>query len=212
MSPLRVSLFALGCLVFSSATASAHTRLTSPAPRSPDDGIEDAPCGDSPRGTPTVWEPGAEVTITWNEEANHPGHYRLALSPFGDGGFEENILLDNITDIDCAEVPCAYSATVTLPEEPCENCTLQLIQFVNGIRAYYSCADVTIGTPSPPPPDDPMDDPSDDDTGSPEQPAKKKSGGGCNAGGGASFGAFLLFLAIAIRTISASDRRRGRRR
>lgn len=128
--------------------ASAHTRLLSPAPRSPADGLKTGPCGNvAPTATPTVLAPGATIMVTWDETIEHPGYYRIAFSPAGDQGYEDNVLLDNIPDEVCATPPCPYQAEVTLPSEPCEGCSLQMIQWM-GRQApyspYFSCADITL--------------------------------------------------------------------
>lgn len=126
----------------------AHAAFTSPTPRSPSSGLKTGPCGNVlPTGNPTVLTAGSTVTMTWIETVEHPGYYRVAFSQAGDQGYEENVLLDNIPDDTCTSTPCTYEAQVTLPSEPCEGCSLQLIQYMGvapPYSQYFSCADITL--------------------------------------------------------------------
>jgi hypothetical protein len=98
----------------------------------------------------------------WEETINHPGSYRIAFSKDGLTGFDNNILLDNIPDNKDTPVdystPSTYhqfSATITVPQEQCENCTIQLIQVMTdqGGKPYFSCADIRISTSAAKPAD-----------------------------------------------------------
>lgn len=136
---------ALSCLLGSSAWA--HTRLTYPVPRSPSDGLKTGPCGGVPPGTPNLIAVGSTITVVWNETIDHPGYFRIAWSPPGDQGFEQNVLLDNIPDQVCTAPPCEYRADVTLPDQKCQGCALQIIQFMGTAAPYspyFSCADVDL--------------------------------------------------------------------
>lgn len=135
-------------------SAAAHIRLDSPAPRSM--GSEVGPCGDAGtvRGdTPTVFEGGQEITVTWTEVIDHPSHYRIALLLDGEAFPEptsQSDLCDPDVDSWCIADGLAdesgsmtsYSHTFTLPNVDCDNCTLQVVQ--NTFVRYFQCADITI--------------------------------------------------------------------
>ncbi|HUH05749.1 MAG TPA: SCE4755 family polysaccharide monooxygenase-like protein [Kofleriaceae bacterium] len=175
--------------------ASAHVLMTSPTPRNQSDGLKTGPCGNvAATDAPATLMAGATITMSWLETVDHPGYYRVAYSPPGDGGFEEGILLDAIADIDCVDAPCSYTAEVTLPAEPCQGCALQLIQFMGTAAPYspyFSCADVTLMAPDPVGGDAGVGEPGpgDDDGGSPGVT------GGCSTGGSGTPG-FALGIAL----------------
>ncbi|AKT39097.1 SCE4755 family polysaccharide monooxygenase-like protein [Chondromyces crocatus] len=158
----------------SAATVSlAHIELVNPPPRHMGNAQQkDGPCGvaNSPRGsTITEYQAGSTVTISWTETINHPGHYRLMFvedgqafpnppngTTFCTAGQETSpgngiwCLADNITDRDTSAQGADknYSATVTLPNTTCNNCTLQLIQWMSeaaaGRELYFKCSDVRL--------------------------------------------------------------------
>lgn len=133
-------------LLLCPALALAHAHLLTPTPRNTL-ANKTGPCGAARTATSVNFAPGATITLTWAETINHPGHYRIALSPANDQGFDANILKDNIPNPAGAQANNA--TTVTLPTTPCTGCTLQLIQVMtntNPASNYYSCADITIGT------------------------------------------------------------------
>lgn len=139
------------------------------APRTPDRGLkEPAPCGGKARtNTPKVLKKGDNVTLKFKETIIHPGHFIISFSPAADAGFDQNILLDNITraasDSDGSLVNNIYSKSITLPDIECDDCTLQLIQFMSDSQTnYYSCADIQLtATGAPPPAGDDVTPPSD---------------------------------------------------
>ncbi len=150
--------FALTLIPATLATpaAFAHARwvLTGGAlkPRTDSSGLkEPAPCGgaavnESRRAELTA---GESLELKWEETVNHPGHYRIAFSPDGVTGFDDNIIQDNIEDTqDDANVPHQYSLTITVPDIECDKCAFQLIQVMTenpaAPRNYNSCADVKI--------------------------------------------------------------------
>lgn len=209
----------LSCLLGSSAWA--HTRLTYPAPRSPSDGLKIGPCGGVPPGTPNLIAVGSTITVVWNETIDHPGYFRIAWSPPGDQGFEQNVLLDHIQDQVCTSPPCEYRADVTLPDQPCQGCALQIIQFMGTAAPYspyFSCADVDLVDPSEiPDAGVPLPDAGasvgDVDAGAPGGSDAGIGGGGATgvnggcAAGGQGGGGALALLGIAL----AVTRRRRRR-
>ena len=178
--------------------ASAHTRLTSPTPRSDSDGLKTGPCGNVARtGTPMTVNAGDTVNVAWLETINHPGFYRIALSLSGDDGFDDNILETDIADVNCTSTPCSYTQDITIPDVTCDDCTLQLIQFMGNqapYSPYFSCADLEIiGT-----------------GGSPDAGAGDDDGGadgGCQVSGrtaSSTIGTWLLVCLV----LGASARRR----
>lgn len=155
----------LGTCVIAAAlvarVAAAHISMTSPTPRS--GSLKVGPCGalGSTRSTDpakiAVFEPGATITVEWDETVNHPSHYRIGFDldgsdfPVPDGFMDfshtDNVLLDDIADRSGGH----YTQAVTLPDAPCETCTLQLTQMMydkspygDGNDIYYQCADVAL--------------------------------------------------------------------
>jgi len=142
--------------------AAAHIELTSPAARYSSDFQKDPPCGhpDNPPGQGPVatFQAGETITIEFDEFIDHPGHYRVALDPTGTddftspAGFDDfynspEVILDDIADMGGG----VYSIEVTLPDTPCDPCTLQLIQVMNDgswgpgdSDLYFQCADIVI--------------------------------------------------------------------
>ena len=150
-----------------SHTTWAHARLKPNStlnPRTTSSGEKVGPCGaTTPTTDPTkrtTLAPGQKLVVSWEETINHPGSFRIAFSKDGLTGFDNNILLNNIPDNNDTPVnysdPTTYhqfSATVTLPQEQCENCSIQLIQVMTdqGGKPYFSCADIRISTTAPKP-------------------------------------------------------------
>lgn len=144
------------------APADAHIELTSPMARYSPDQQKAEPCGapGNPPGAGPVatYQAGETITVQFEEFIDHPGHYRIALDPTGTDsftsptGFQDfynspEVLLDQIADMGGG----TYSIDVTLPDEPCDPCTLQLIQVMNdgswgpGLDdLYFQCADIVI--------------------------------------------------------------------
>ena len=162
------SLACLSALLFASS-ALAHVRLTDPQPRYPDPGgrsstdIKAAPCGrmngmrDESRAV--TLEAGATITVKFTETIMHPGWFRIAFLEDGQAfpaaptsgsaptTAAAPILLDGIEK---QQGNTNYSVEVTLPNTPCDNCTLQLIQVMTEempYESYYNCADLVL-TPS----------------------------------------------------------------
>ncbi len=142
--------------------AAAHIELLSPAARYSPDTQKAPPCGraDNPPGAGpvAVYQPGETITVEFDEFVNHAGHFRIALDPSGTDafvsptGFDDfynspEVLLDDIPDM----AGGTYSIEVTLPDAPCDPCTLQLIQVMNdgnwgpgNSDLYFQCADIVI--------------------------------------------------------------------
>jgi uncharacterized protein (TIGR03382 family) len=219
---------ALGGLLWSAGGALAHIYLDAPADRGCVD-EKTGPCGSScepARANATAFEPGATITVQWDEYINHTGHFRISFDDDGEDAFQdptsyediqENptlpVLLDGIADKSAGG---NYSAQVTLPDIECDNCTLQLIQVMTdkppytipGNDIYYRCADITLrrgagngdAGPTPAPDAGPGGGGDGDD-------------GGCNAGGQSAPGAAWLLALGALayvgrrRRLSTRDRR-----
>ncbi|MEK6578323.1 MAG: SCE4755 family polysaccharide monooxygenase-like protein [Bdellovibrionota bacterium] len=136
-------------LIFLHVDAHAHNRLLPTGTLLPRNLLANkvGPCG-SPRGaTVTYLIAGQQLNVQFEEFIDHPGYYRIAFSPSGDLGFDQNVLADQIPDIQGGTLPRPYSKIVTVPNTPCTNCTIQVIQYmteVNPPSLYFSCADVVI--------------------------------------------------------------------
>jgi MYXO-CTERM domain-containing protein len=162
---LKAGAFSLALLSVA-LPAHAHICLEAPASRVGPNCTSAAaqkpgPCGINTRSTKYVTEcrPGQTLTVILNETINHDSHYRIAFNPNG-ATFEDPtskddkdgkhpfVLLDGIKD----ESAPQQSMKVTLPDMPCDNCTLQLIQVMydktgNGFGnddIYYACADIVL--------------------------------------------------------------------
>ena len=125
-------------------------------------------------GDVTTFRAGQEITVEWQETIGHPGHFRIAVATDRDDLFDPEVETTNGDGVSgdsiSAEImsPVAYpvlvdglfpratvsgaqatpfSTTVTLPDEPCENCTLQVIQFMSQHAPgyfYHHCANIRI--------------------------------------------------------------------
>ncbi len=147
----HLAAFVLLCIAVEGAFAHARWDPNGPiAPRTTSDGsypdnIKVGPCGNLPRSaTPAVFEAGSTITVKIERTIYHQGHFRIAFSPANDQGFDDNVLADNIPDINTQRY---YDQDITLPNTPCDQCTLQLIQTMpdSGPNSnYYSCADIRL--------------------------------------------------------------------
>ncbi|MEM9100961.1 MAG: SCE4755 family polysaccharide monooxygenase-like protein [Pseudomonadota bacterium] len=131
------------------------------------DNIKTGACGNLDRSpNPMTFQVGQTITVQWTETINHTGMYYIFFSPDGEQGLpssvadlaDETNLLHKEVDPN-NQVPAEYTANITLPTEPCNNCVLQMVQFMqNNNSNYYSCADIVLAAapaPEPPPPVDP---------------------------------------------------------
>lgn len=152
----------------------AHIDLQSPlarAPGRPDTYLRREPCGqiDNARDPErvTTFEPGQEIVVEWDVYQQHVSYFRVAIDLDGDDSFSQRTSQpsDAVTD-DLARLQpnpgeriLAYveddaaqldhvAEVVTLPDEECERCTLQVIQFTYGLPLreayYYQCADIVL--------------------------------------------------------------------
>lgn len=156
------------------SSASAHIELLDPVSRYTSNGNKSCPCGegdsnrvcnvtaaessDPNRSTDsakiTEYEVGSTITVFFDEYIGHSGRFRVAFD--GDGAdltdFNSNILVDIPDPSDGRGM---REIEVTLPDTPCDNCTLQLIQAMHGdtenpvadpveLSTYYTCADIKL--------------------------------------------------------------------
>ena len=104
----------------------------------------------------TFLKTGQQITLSWTEMIKHPGHFVISLSQAGSKNFVPLTGFDNIPENPALPAPAKYSATLTVPNTVCTDCTIQLIQVMtetNPPSNYYSCTDITISTivqPQPP--------------------------------------------------------------
>jgi hypothetical protein len=115
----------------------------------------------------TTFTPGETITVTWYEYIDHDSYYRVAFDNDGDDAFEaidpepgeqmadDPAVMRPLSDVilgyyresedgNCDGTTC--SIQVTLPTTPCDNCTLQVLQYMygSGNPNYYQCADIVI--------------------------------------------------------------------
>jgi MYXO-CTERM domain-containing protein len=245
--PRLAALLAPAALLVASS-ALAHIDLQEPTARYPRSGNKSCPCGegDSNRRCDvpaeessdpnrsvdpekiTRLEVGSTITVRFLEYVNHAGRFRVAFDPDGAdlADFNDNVLMD-VADPNDDEGP--RELQVTLPDTPCDNCTLQVIQAMHGdtenevldpapLSTYFTCADIvlvpkgSLGDPggSDPGadadagsgPTDPLDDAAD-------LPA---SDGGCGVSAGSASGAASGWVAAVGLLLVGLRRRRTRRR
>lgn len=213
----------LPAVLLAAAPSFAHSLMVSPAPRSDESGITDAPCGSAPHVAPVRYRPGQKVMVRWNVLQPHAdppesGRLRIAFSPGNDEGFSNpaNVLLE------VHEMGGPGSGEVTLPTTPCTGCSLRFGQMFTNGAGYYSCADIVIegepvdaGTaivppepeprPQPPPPE-PQPGPKPVEAEARPRPERLEGTVGCTSSGAGLLG----LLALAIR-ISRRDMKRSRR-
>jgi hypothetical protein len=156
------------------STGWAHIDLLSPEPRASGSGnayLDRPPCGQRDQGRMpdkvSVFRPGETISVSWDAYVRHPSYFRLSFDPDGDDSFSERtsapvdparddperlpagegeLLLGYV--LDRAGQLSQLEHSVTLPNEPCEPCTLQLTQFIYNVpiedATYYQCADVVL--------------------------------------------------------------------
>lgn len=169
----------LGVMVLGQAwasVASAHIELLEPPSRYGRQQNKSCPCGvggsnqtcnvaqdgsDPNRSQQvTTFEAGSTVVIQVDEYIDHGGRFRVAFDPDGADfeDFNDNILLDVADPMGVSNntgQPGIWELEVTLPETPCDNCTLQVIQAMHGdtnnpvvdpanLSTYYTCADLVL--------------------------------------------------------------------
>lgn len=147
MRLISAGIFILG-VCFSSASF-GHARWALDGlvkPRTDANGIKTGPCG-AARTTNRVTElvAGSKVQVKFESVIYHSGVFKIYFSPANDANFV--LLADNIKDYANQQFQ-TYS--LSLPNQPCDACTLQLIQTMpdSGNSLYYSCADIRLIKPT----------------------------------------------------------------
>jgi hypothetical protein len=169
----------LGLAVFFAPSAYAHIKLIDPPARyavadGSDVGIKSCPCGlggsnrvcnvaqdgsDPDRSTRvTRYEAGSQVSLRFEEFVNHAGRFRVAFDPDGAdvADFNAHILADMGDPANASGM--VWEIPITIPNETCTNCTLQLVQAMevsqttpiadpSAISSYYNCVDIEIVPP-----------------------------------------------------------------
>ncbi|MBX9768256.1 MAG: lytic polysaccharide monooxygenase [Bdellovibrionales bacterium] len=139
--------------VLASPQLSAHTRLKGAGntlvPRSNNAGIKTGPCGGLPRSaTPAIFKAGETIRVNWEETIDHPGRFEFYFSPANDQNFSLIKTVIDDQDGPVGATPHQFSTSLTLPNTPCEACTIQLIQVMTENPAspslYYSCSDIKL--------------------------------------------------------------------
>jgi hypothetical protein len=160
-----------------SFSAAAHIELIDPSPRYVLPANKSCPCGDGDSNRTcqdtaeestdpnrsdnvTTLEAGSMITVRAEEYIDHAGRMRVAFDPEGAdlADFNQNILADepDFTESGLsAATPHVWEFQVPVPNTPCDNCTLQVIQVMAGgtenpvldpapLSTYYTCADIRI--------------------------------------------------------------------
>jgi MYXO-CTERM domain-containing protein len=173
-----------------------------------------------------TYKPGDTITVTWQETIDHPGWFRIAFQPSGEGfrapaastgpnsaGTASNFPTEDLTGMTDPDgtgsmilkdrIPDGtLTATVTLPNMECTNCTLQLIQvmtqtatyeFANDV--YFQCADITLAANAPDAGVSATDPDAGTDPGTGGVDPGKVSGG-CQTGGGSGAPVALVLLGL----------------
>jgi hypothetical protein len=145
-------------------TAAAHIDLISPPARYPaEQDIKDPPCGVDPAvgvpsGEVTTYTAGETITLEVDEYVAHYGTMLVAIDTTGTDAFHMPTSFDDIayatvlTALDDPPGGGPWSIDVTLPEGPCDPCTLQIIQIMEDDGSfgpgtndlYFQCADIRI--------------------------------------------------------------------
>jgi len=128
--------------------------------------LESAPCGaaGSTRGTTaTVLRPGQTIVVRWEVQVDHlePPKFRLAFDDAGQDfptpvGPSDTSALPLFLDGILTPGGGVQTQEIALPNIECDNCTLQMLQYLNpkppytARDFYYQCADITLsaGTPA----------------------------------------------------------------
>jgi hypothetical protein len=180
LQSVSVATFVLAAQFFS-GSASAHIWLDEPISRYPAEVAgenKSCPCGvgdsnrtcndpsersDPDRSTDriTTLTAGQSLKVVVDEYVGHAGRYRIAFDPDGADleDFNQHILLDQPDPSgrrgNVSETSSIWEFNVTIPDTPCDNCTLQVIQMMDGNTtdpvpdpvgrsSYYQCADIVI--------------------------------------------------------------------
>lgn len=165
--PLPAALGLALSLSLGGGAASAHSLLVNPPPLTSDDNAKSGPCGcyfgagpEDPADDGTASKcpgsfpktdlvAGSQFTVSWKETVNHDGSFRLAISDQPvDAVVKADLNAGVIYDKPDGNSTsgATITAKITVPDTPCESCTLQLRQTMNGAAKpyYWSCASIRI--------------------------------------------------------------------
>jgi hypothetical protein len=175
----RLALGLAAALSMSTSPSRAHIDLRTPlarAPGRPDTFLGEKPCGQVANARDpervSTFEPGQTIVVEWDVYQRHVSYFRVALDLDGDDSFSERPSRPAGPDSDDptqlapnpGERILAYvedegaqldhvAQPVTLPDEECERCTLQVIQFTYGLplrdATYHQCADLVLKRTAP---------------------------------------------------------------
>jgi hypothetical protein len=207
-----VALVVLAAGISASGQSRAHIDLLSPPPRAsgfPDSNLLRGPCGQRTDGRVpakvSTFRPGESIDLVWDVYVQHVSYFRISFDSDGDDSFSSRPSAptgpanDDLTELqpgegevilDYLEDPTAsvdhVERRVTLPDEPCDNCTLQVTQFTYGLpvkdAVYYQCADLVLaGDPVNAGPPDPAS--AGHDAGVAEGPSITTDAGAGDTGG-----------------------------
>ena len=133
--------------------------MSSHQPRHAKPQIKDGPCGRLPtQRSPYIhtFERGSTVGLEWDEYIAHPGYFRISFDADGDDDFptsfdelavDESVIEDDLFYHETAGPGGSYDYELTLPDQVCENCTLQLIQVMEDRMPptlYFNCLDIRL--------------------------------------------------------------------
>ena len=168
--PCLFTMSALG----GAAPAQADFRLTKPTAWIVEDAQgspqKAGPCGPESEGDAmlthalTEVKAGATIEVELDETTPHAGWFRIALAEnrseleevsFSDSSCAStmpavphgNVLADGLGKTDAAGSKRSLKEKITLPHEPCDKCTLQVIQVMTDASSecvHYHCADIKI--------------------------------------------------------------------
>lgn len=172
--------FVTASLLFATS-ALAHIKISAPLSFQVLDNLgnpqKTAPCGGAGTASNVVTTvtAGSQLTVTWNETVYHPGHFRISIAPNMNqfvtptpvvtsnncvsAPIEMNPVLPTIADglfANHTSAMTAHSQTITVPMMSCDNCMLQLMQFMASHTPpcfYYQCAALRIVMPDAGTPD-----------------------------------------------------------
>jgi len=222
--------------LLASVSAAAHIEMEVPTPRFNDGANKWCPCGtggdgsrsndgcelggsDPNRGTTSnTYQAGETIRVRWRETIGHSGRFRISFDPDGadQADFDQHILAD-IADpggsLGNAGEANVWVADVTLPDVSCDNCTLQLIQVMNGntvtpvtdltgFASYFQCANLVIEGGAP----------VETGEGEGEGEGEDDPGTGCSSATVTSAGAPFSLASLGVLLLFMTRRRRRRAR
>jgi hypothetical protein len=127
-------------------------------------------------GAVTTFHAGETITVQWQETVYHPGYFRISLAPVAAADAtsadfpnpaltdpdnchydpaavqtvpHDNVLADGLYMVDAQSgTNRSLTQDVKLPDAPCDHCTLQIVQVMEGHPAascfYFHCADIQV--------------------------------------------------------------------